>query len=52
MYSSKLVQHNVYNIVKEPGRLNVSQIFRLSEFVQEVVIVRDTLINKTSSKKF
>ena len=45
MYSSILSQLNVHNIVKNPGRVNLSGTFKLSGFVRELLIlVRHTLI--------
>ena len=47
----RLCQLNVHNIVKEPGRVNLPGIFKLSAFLRELLIlVTHTFTNKNSSK--
>ena len=46
-------QFKVRNIAKEPGRVNLPSIFKLSVFVCKLLVfMRDTLTNKKSSRKF
>ena len=47
-----LCQLKVHNIIKEPGRMNVPGMFKLSAFVVELLIfAKHTLTNKKSFRK-